>query len=457
VELLVPEGHRDGHPSHRAGYGNEGVTRPMGAGLQLRARRKDGSEFPADIALATLPGGVGDGPSVITTVRDVTDRWAAEHRLQALLDSAPDAMVIVDRDGRIDAVNRQTELLFGWTRGELVGQAVDSLIPQRFQAAHPGHRARYAAAPTTRPMGAGLELQAQRRDGTVFPAEISLSSLPDVRGGLQVTVAVRDVTRRAELESELRHSVQRADEANAAKSEFLSRMSHELRTPLNAVLGFAQILELDDLGHEQRDSVEQIMRAGRHLLELINEVLDISHIESGRLALVSEPVDVGDVVDEVVDLLQPLAREHQIAMARNEVRSGSPFVRSDRQRLKQVLLNIVSNAVKYNRPGGRVDIRTSDTNGSADVAGAPSVCITVTDTGRGIAPELLPRLFDPFDRLGAEQTDIEGSGMGLAVSRKLLEAMSGEIEVVSTPGRGTTVSVRLPSGEAARELSPAAG
>ena len=225
--------------------------------------------------------------------------------------------------------------------------------------------------------------------------------------------------------------------ANAAKSEFLSRMSHELRTPLNAVLGFGQLLEMDELTAEQRDGVVQILKAGKHLLELINEVLDLARIESGRLSLSPEPTAVRDLIDEAVGLIGPLADAAQIDL-HLEVEDAT--VRADRQRLKQVLLNLLSNAVKYNRAGGAVWIS------SHPVAGERA-CITVADTGPGIAAARLERLFEPFERLGAEETTVEGSGLGLSLTKLLVEAMGGTIEVESEPDRGSTFRVVFPLAE----------
>jgi signal transduction histidine kinase/CheY-like chemotaxis protein len=226
-----------------------------------------------------------------------------------------------------------------------------------------------------------------------------------------------------------------ADAANRAKSEFLSRMSHELRTPLNAVLGFAQVLERRDLTESQRKSVVQITKGGRHLLELINDVLDISRIETGNLTLSSEPVLVSDVVGDALELVGPLAEQHGITCTAAADHADTSYVRADRQRLKQVLLNLLSNAVKYNGPGGRVTV-------SYEPRGE-RLRIKVTDTGPGIPADRRARLFEPFERLGAEQTNIEGTGVGLALSRHLAEAMNGTLDVDSTEGEGSTFWIEL--------------
>jgi signal transduction histidine kinase/ActR/RegA family two-component response regulator len=228
-----------------------------------------------------------------------------------------------------------------------------------------------------------------------------------------------------------------ADHANHAKSEFLSRMSHELRTPLNAILGFAQLLELDALNPEQRESVAHILKGGRHLLELINEVLDIARIEAGRLAISLEPVSVNLLVKESLDLIAPLAAKEHVQLDGNLAETRERYVQADRQRLRQVLLNLLSNAVKYNRKGGTVTL-------SYDETPEAQLRIEVTDTGPGIATDKMELLFTPFQRLGVEQTAIEGTGLGLALSKRLVEAMGGKLGVESTVGRGSTFWVQLP-------------
>ncbi len=242
-----------------------------------------------------------------------------------------------------------------------------------------------------------------------------------------------------------------AENANRSKSEFLSRMSHELRTPLNAVLGFAQLLELDELTDRQEASVAQIAKGGRHLLDLINEVLDVSRIETGNLGLSCEPVLPSEVVSDVLDLVRPLALDRSITLTTN-LRHADEHVLADRQRLRQVLLNLLSNAVKYNRVGGSVSV------GSADAPDAGKLRITVTDTGPGIAAEQRALLFEPFERLGAEHTNVEGTGVGLALSRCLAEAMGGSLDVESTPGQGSRFWIELPRVESPlqqhRRLNP---
>jgi signal transduction histidine kinase/ActR/RegA family two-component response regulator len=236
---------------------------------------------------------------------------------------------------------------------------------------------------------------------------------------------------------ELQETNRRLREADTAKSEFLSRMSHELRTPLNSVLGFGQLLEMDVLTDEQRDGVGQILKGGRHLLELINEILDLASIESGRLPLSIEPTELREVLDDAVALIRQLAETADVEV---NIDAQDAVVLADRQRLKQIVLNLLSNAVKYNHAGGSVRVST-------DPASGDRVGFTVVDTGQGIPAEGLARLFEPFERLGAQETAVEGSGLGLSITKRLVEAMGGTISVRTAAGHGSAFRVELPRAE----------
>ena len=257
------------------------------------------------------------------------------------------------------------------------------------------------------------------------------------RGGVAV---FRDITASKKIEETLRQARAEAERANHAKSEFLSRMSHELRTPMNAILGFAQLLDLDDLTPPQRQSVDQILKGGRHLLTLINEVLDLARIEAGKLTLSIEPIHAGEAVQSTIDLLEPLAREHKIVFRRPESIHWARFILADRQRFQQVILNVLSNAIKYNRPGGSVTI-------ACQVKDGTNFRLAITDTGEGVPAEKIDKLFQPFERLVGDQSGIEGTGIGLALSKRLMLAMGGTIGVESRIGAGSTFWLELPLGE----------
>jgi PAS domain S-box-containing protein len=349
-----------------------------------------------------------------------------------LLDLAPDAIIARDIDGRINYWNRGATDLYGYSREEALGQVSHELLATRFpqQLAQIEDR----LLKTGRWEG---ELVQTRKDGS----EISVSSRWAVRTdaegrAVQFLVINTDITEQKAAARELESTKERAERASQAKSEFLSRMSHELRTPLNAILGFGQLLQMRDLDEGKQDSVSEIMKAGNHLLELINEVLEISRIEAGRLAISLEPVPLHDLVAETLSLIRPLADQRGLSLGYEDAGCMGEHVLADFQRLKQVLLNLLSNAVKYNVPGGSVRLtcgRGSDNR----------LRIMVSDTGGGIPRERQAQLFEPFERLGAEQGGEEGTGLGLALSKGLVEAMGGAIGMESTPGKGSVFWVEL--------------
>jgi protein-histidine pros-kinase len=347
-------------------------------------------------------------------------------------------MVVVDRHGHIVLVNARTERMFGYDRAELLGRSLELLLPLSCRAQHEADVAAYMKAPRARPMGEAAALGGRRRDGTEFPIEVSLGPF---RAGqeLLVSSAIRDVTARRQFEAELEEARSRAQAANRAKSDFLASMSHELRTPLNAVLGFGELLQLDldhTLTQRQLDYIGHVIEAGRHLLTLVNEVLDLSGVEAGRLRLSIDSVPVAEALAEVVTTMQPLADQAEIRFAVVAAESIGA-VRADRVRLHQILLNLVTNAIKYNRPGGSVTL-------TAHASTPGRIRFEVTDTGIGISAEDQASLFQPFQRLDPARARADGFGIGLALSRKLVEAQGGEIGCSSAPGQGSTFWFELP-------------
>jgi PAS domain S-box-containing protein len=247
-----------------------------------------------------------------------------------------------------------------------------------------------------------------------------------------------DITERKRIEESARQAKEEAERANAAKSEFLSRMSHELRTPLHSILGFGQLLRMDTLSSEQEDNVDRVLAAGHHLLKLVDEVLDISRIEASNLALAIEPVLLSDAVREAIDLVQSMAMVRNVRI--NEL-ACNQYILADQQRLKQVLLNLLSNAVKYNCAGGSVTLSVVET-------ACGMLRLMISDNGPGIAPEDAAKLFIPFERLRAADSKIEGIGLGLAISKRLIELMGGKIGFESVPDNGSTSWIELPLAEA---------
>jgi len=289
-------------------------------------------------------------------------------------------------------------------------------------------------------------------DFSTIGKRIMLLNARKIQRGLEkeqiILLAIEDITERKKNENELSKAKAEAERANLAKSEFLSRMSHELRTPMNSILGFAQLMDMGELNPAHKKGVNQIMNSGKHLLELINEVLDISKIETGRLTISTEPVEISGIIKETIEIVLPLARENQITLELEASVTTKLFIKADHQRLKQVLLNLINNAVKYNLKGGSVKIGSRIQNIELKL-GQPAniIRISITDTGKGIAQEYNEKLFNPFERIGAEQTETEGTGLGLTISKKLIEAMSGKIGFESEIGKGSTFWIELPHTE----------
>jgi PAS domain S-box-containing protein len=382
----------------------------------------------------------------------------ADNRYRRLLEALPDGIVEVDTSGRIVLVNSQAERMFGYRREELLGKSVEMLVPERFRGRHPANRERYGAHSVIRPMGSGLDLRAVRADGTEFAVDINLSPFEGESGGSVVCV-IRDVTDRrlaeeqikslnhsleqrtrdlVEINSELKSRNWEVEKADRLKSNFLTTMSHELRTPLNAIMGFVDLLERQTAGpltQKQERFVRHVKESSRHLLALINDILDLSKIEAGRLDLKFESFSLSGAADEVLSTLRPLAAAKEINLTTDL--SMDVMVHADRVRLNQVLYNLLSNAIKFTPTKGSVRL-VAGSNGSV-------TRISVIDTGIGIPPEEHEAIFEVFHRcLTPTQHVCEGTGLGLSITRLLVEQHGGKIWVESEADKGSQFHLTIP-------------
>jgi protein-histidine pros-kinase len=359
---------------------------------------------------------------------------------RAVLESAPDAMVIVNADGEIQLANAATEKLFGYRREELIGRHTEMLIPDRNRGRHPGNPAAFFSEPFVRTMDAGLELTGRRKDGSEFPIQISLSPFQAEEG--LATAAIRDVTERKQIAEDLRELNMRLEAADRAKDRFLANMSHELRTPLNAILGFTGVLLMGlsgGLNDEQEKQLRTVESSGHHLLSLINDLLDLAKIESGKVKLSPESIDCQELLEEVAAGLRGLADGKGLELT-VDVPAERLVVRSDRRALSQIMINLANNAIKFTDDGGvrlQLSKRTED--------GVVLTALSVVDTGRGIKPGDQAHLFAAFEQISSSTAQpYESTGLGLYISLKLAVLLGAAIRFESEFGTGSTFTLELP-------------
>jgi protein-histidine pros-kinase len=430
VEILMPAGFRGPHVQHRSRYQETPRSRPLVSGLSLKGQRKDGRTFDAEIALTPIE--TDAGMLVSTTVRDISADDTSEAYFRNVLESAPDAMIIIDHFGKITVVNEQTEKMFGYTRRQLLGQEVEMLLPEELRDRHISHRAGFAADPQLRPMGRELELFGRRADGSLFPVEISLSPFTSSSGAF-ISSVIRDVTSRKGMEQDLITARQDAERANKANTAFLAAASHDLRQPVQALAllnGALRRTVSDKLALEMIESQQNSLDA---MTNLLNSLLDISRLDAGKVEPEFEDFRVQRLVDR---LFSESSRQASQKGLRFEVDTCEEvIIRSDPNLLGEIIQNFVSNAIRYTNTGAiKLACR----------AGDGELWIDVTDTGIGIDAAQLSEIFDEFHQVRHPGRETEGFGLGLAIVRRLADLLGHQVTVESAVGEGSTFSVCVP-------------
>jgi hypothetical protein len=461
VDILVPPSSRGPHPAHRTGYFAEPHARPMGAGMELAALRQDGTEFPAEISLSAIE--TDQGLIVTAAIRDVSDRQRADRRFRGLLEAAPDAMICVDESGEIALMNAQAERLFGYSRDELVGKSVDLLVPDSVRDRHPAFRQQYFEDPSPRPMGAGRQLVGRRKDGSEFPAEISLSAL-ETSEGVLVSAAVRDVSDRLEAQAERDRLKAQADQGRLERQlqqsqrleslgQLAGGVAHDFNNLLAVIGNYATFIgeevsraaagEFDRPWESVQSDIEQIQEATERAARLTHQLLAFARREIVRPEILNLNVvatELGHLlhrsIGEQIELVTVLAPDLWSTVA-------------DPGQIEQVLVNLAVNARDAMPGGGNLVIDTTNVEVDDEYMSArPSlppgryVRLRVSDTGTGMEPDVVERAFEPF--YSTKPKD-QGTGLGLATVYGIISQANGYAHIYSEPGLGTTISVLLPA------------
>jgi len=444
VSVLMPSPHRERHDEYLQRYLQTGEAKVIGIGRELEAQRRDGSNFPIELTLSEVHGG-GDRRHFTGIIRDITARKRAEEalrenqaRTQAILDTAVDAIITINERGIIQSANPAVERMFGYAPQELIGKNVSMLMPSPHREQHDGYLERYLRTGEARVIGRGRELEAQRRDGSLFPIELALSEVPGT-GMRHFTGILRDITLRKQAEAALLR-------ADALKDEFLANTSHELRTPLNGIIGIGQSM-LDGatgaLADEQRRSLDMIVASGRRLTNLVNDLLDFSKLRHQQIALHCQPTDLHALAELVATVSRTLIGNRPLRLF-NRIEPEGPLVECDADRVQQILFNLVGNAIKFT-PRGVVEVLAEPRGDRVEV--------TVFDTGIGIPRDKMEFIFNAFSQIdGSAGREQGGTGLGLAITRQLVALHGGTLRVDSEVGAGSRFTFDLPRSATSRAM-----
>ncbi len=466
VKMLMPEPYFSEHDGYLDNYLRTGKKKIINMVREVRGLHKNGSTFPMELSVSESTE--NDKKIFVGVLRDISERKASELAMELanrernlILNSAGEGIYGLDIEGKTTFVNPTACKILGYTEDELLGTGQHIMVHHSYADGthYPKEKCPIYAAFKDGKIHHESEEVFWKKDGSSFPVEYISKPIIDLGKVVGAVVTFTDITARKNAEKELQHAYNElekriqerthelnqakelAEHHNQAKSEFLSRMSHELRTPMNAILGFAQIMNesrKDPLSDSHKSRLSQILKAGNHLLELINEVLDLARVEAGKITVSLEPINIAELATDVLNVVHPMAEKFNICLIDKITAQSSAHIFADRTRLKQVLLNLLSNGIKYNRKEGSVTLSLEEPKDG-------TINLLVTDTGMGIPSEKLEKIFIPFDRLDADASEVEGTGIGMTISKKLIELMNGRIHVHSAMGKGSQFSVSLPS------------
>jgi len=438
VEILIPERFKGGHVAQRTDYSKLPSLRRMGVGRELTALRRDGTEFPVEIGLNPMV--LADGSWILATIIDITKRQQAETRFRQVVDSAPNAMILVNKTGHITLVNQQAIALFGYGREEMLGQRIEMLLPVAIQSFHGALRDSFFANPQTRFMGVGRDLAARRKDGSEFPVEIGLNPI-QTEDGMVALASIVDITTRRQNE-ELRSKKEAAEAAYKAKGDLLAIASHDLKNPLAAIAGLAEImLEMKKAepaaSGQDLEFLQNIYDASKHMSEVVKGILENEGIEQQALTFDAQSVDLSALCTELFRFNEAQAQQKNIRLLSN-IESGIE-VSGNKTRLREALENYVSNAIKYSPLGKTVEVRL------IVLPERNMVEFGVKDEGPGLTEDDQTKVFGKFKKLSAKPTGGESStGLGLSIVKTIIELHKGTVGCESRAGDGAYFWARLP-------------